>query len=59
MDIEPTNMFHPLAHLFWSVHTSWGSSFVLEWWATALFVGIELAAGFAIGVVILKRKDLP
>lgn len=56
--ITPTTIAHPLLHLFWDIHNLGSRVYAVEWWASAVIVGLEAILALNIGVVILHRSDI-
>lgn len=54
----PTTGLHPLIHLFWDYHNFGLRSYAVDWWISALFIGIECVVGAILGALILRFSDI-
>jgi len=55
--VPATTVLDPALHLFWATHT-FASNITVEWWASALFIGGEIALAVVIGAAVLSRTDI-
>jgi hypothetical protein len=56
--ISPTNLFHPLIHLFWDLHNLSGKTYAVEWWASGLVISLEVVAAILVGTYLLQQYDI-
>ncbi|MGH8901145.1 MAG: hypothetical protein ACRDYA_05560 [Egibacteraceae bacterium] len=56
--VDPTNVLHPLIHLFWDYHGLAARSVAVTWSASAIYLSVEVWLALMVGCAILRRCDL-